>query len=221
MNAKSLLSLLYLSSPALPIGAFAYSQGLESAIEMEWVKDGDDLAEWLSGVLSNGLAQQDLPLFYRMYSAWDKGDLESLNRWNQHFRASRESAELLLEDEQLGRSLKRLLISLDILDQVQLPENAGFFTLFAFAAKHFSIDTDEAALGLCWSWLENQVTVACKAIPLGQTAAQKVMLPMMEKIERAIAHAKLVSDSEIGATLPGFAIASAIHETQYSRLFRS
>lgn len=221
MNSKSLLSLLYLSSPALPIGAFAYSQGLEAAIEMQWVKDDKDLAEWLDGVLSNGLAQQDLPLFYRLYQSWVEGDSKAVNKWNQHFRATRESSELLLEDEQLGRSLKRLLLSLDRISAEELPADAGFFTLYALAAVRFDIDIDEAALGLCWSWLENQVTVACKTIPLGQTAAQKVMLPMMEKIDLAISNAKQVDDQDIGATLPGFAIASALHETQYSRLFRS
>lgn len=221
MNSKSLLSLLYLSSPALPIGAFAYSQGLEAAIEMNWVKDDKDLAQWLSGVLNNGLAQQDLPLFYRLYSAWTAGDEEAVSYWNQYFRASRESAELLLEDEQLGRSLKRLLLSLERINSKEIPSNAGFFTLYALAAVRFDISVDEAALGLCWSWLENQVTVACKTIPLGQTAAQKVMLPMMEKIDQAIEVAKQVEECNIGATLPGFAIASAFHETQYSRLFRS
>lgn len=221
MNSRSLLSLLYLSSPALPIGAFAYSQGLEAAIEMEWVKDDEDLSKWLSGVLSKGLAQQDLPLFYRLYRSWAAGDNEAIKYWNQYFRASRESAELLLEDEQLGRSLKRLLLSLDRINTEELPEDAGFFTLYSLAAVRFEIDIDEAALGLCWSWLENQVTVACKTIPLGQTAAQKVMLPMMEKIDQAISHAKQIDDQSIGATLPGFAIASALHETQYSRLFRS
>ncbi len=221
MNAKSLLSLLYLSSPALPIGAFAYSQGLESAIEMEWVKDDEDLAQWLVGVLSNGLAKQDLPLFYRLYQGWITDDIAVVNHWNQYFRASRESAELLLEDEQLGRSLRRLLLSIGRIQEDELPVDAGFFTLYALASVRFEIDIDEAAMGLCWSWLENQITVACKTIPLGQTAAQKVMLPMMEKIELAIVQAKQIEDSDIGSTLPGFAIASAIHETQYSRLFRS
>lgn len=221
MNAKSLLSLLYLSSPALPIGAFAYSQGLESAIELEWVTDDDDLSKWLHGVLNHGLAQQDLPLFYRLYQGWIDGDLASINYWNNTFRATRESAELLMEDEQLGRSLKRLLISLDRITADEIPPNAGFFTLYALAAVRFDIEPDEAALGLCWSWLENQVTVACKTIPLGQTAAQKVMIPMMEKIDKAVHYAKQVDDQDIGATLPGYAIASALHETQYSRLFRS
>lgn len=221
MNSKSLLSLLYLSSPALPIGAFAYSQGLESAIEMEWVKDNNDLTQWLDGVLSNGLAKQDLPLFYRLYQSWASGDMVQVKYWNQYFRASRESAELLLEDEQLGRSLKRLLLSIDRIEAHELPADAGFFTLYALAVVRFNINIDEAAMGLCWSWLENQITVACKTIPLGQTAAQKVMLPMMEKIEQAISEAKQIEDKDIGSTLPGFAIASALHETQYSRLFRS
>ena len=107
------------------------------------------------------------------------------------------------------------------IEESELPVDAGFFTLYSLAAVRFDIEIDEAAMGLCWSWLENQITVACKTIPLGQTAAQKVMLPMMDKIEQAIAHAKQVNDHDIGSTLPSFAIASALHETQYSRLFRS
>jgi urease accessory protein len=225
MNAQSLLSLLYLSSPALPVGAFAYSQGLETAIDKGWVTDENALTDWISGILTNGLALQDLPLFYRLYDAWQAEDSASVVHWNQWVFACRESAELVMEEEQMGKSIMRLLNSLGKTPTTEvcraLTSECGFVAAFALAAVRFDVPAKEAAMGLCWSWMENQVTVSCKTIPLGQTKAQQVLMKLMPLLQDAIEQSLYIQDEDIGATLPGFAMASAFHETQYSRLFRS
>ncbi|PWI33328.1 urease accessory protein UreF [Vibrio albus] len=220
MNIQALLSLLHLSSQGLPIGAFAYSQGLETAVEMGWIKDEETLQEWLSPILSYGQANLDIPILKRVYQAWQDEDIRQVEYWQQVLLANRETAELVQEELKLGQTFNRLLKNLD----VALPEQAGEFSylvLFAKAVQHFGIDIQGASVAWLWSWLENQVTAACKTVPLGQTPAQTILLSMMPDIEKAIAHGLALEDTDIGLTLPSFAMVSAWHETQYSRLFRS
>ncbi len=219
-----LLSLLHLSSPSLPIGGFAWSQGLESAIDRDWVKDAPSLESWLTGVVTEGLASLDAPLFCRLYGAFHEGDFAAADHWNSFLRANRETAELVQEEEALGDALRKLLVSLGY----AAPEvwtawhhKPGYIAMFACAAQRMNISCEAALAGLLWSWLENQVMVACKTIPLGQTQAQKVLVALMPALERVIESAPRLADAELGNTLPGVVMASAWHETQYSRLFRS
>lgn len=220
MNVQAQLSLLHLSSQGLPIGAFAYSQGLETAVEMGWIWDEGSLQEWLSPILSHGLANLDIPVLKRVYLAWQEEDINQVEYWQQVLVANRETAELVQEELKLGQTFHRLLKNLN----VSMPDQAGEFSylvLFAKAVQHFGIDLRGASIAWLWSWLENQVTAACKTVPLGQTPAQKVLLSMMPEIEAAITLGLNLDDEDIGLTLPSFAMVSAWHETQYSRLFRS
>lgn len=211
---------MHLVSPALPVGAYAYSQGLELAIDRGWLRTEADIAAWLEGILSHGLGYLDLPVLARLHRAWRAGDAGALLRWSQFVRAARETHELLLEDEQLGMALNRLLNSLDVVgSQVTLPP--CFATQFARACHHWNIAEAESLLGFAFSWLENQVAAATKLVPLGQTQAQKLLVQLMTHIEAACAHACTLEDAELGLSLPGLALASAQHERQYSRLFRS
>jgi urease accessory protein len=123
----------------------------------------------------------------------------------------------------MGQALLRLLVSLELPHALQWPqdEEVSFATVFALAAQHFEISDDEALSGFAWSWLENQAAAAIKLVPLGQTDGQRLLMTLMPCVEQAVANAYLRSDDEIGAGLPGLAMASMQHETQYSRLFRS
>ncbi|MAZ66958.1 MAG: urease accessory protein UreF [Kangiellaceae bacterium] len=219
-GASSILPLLYLSSPALPIGAFAYSQGLEYAIDEGWVSNQKELAQWCKGVMQFGLGRLDLPILLRCYQGWLDNDKESLEKWNQFVLASRETAELEAEDIQLGKTLGKLLVDIDHRPPYPIA-TASYVIYYAFAAQSLAIPVQQAAQGFLWSWLENQTTVACKTIPLGQTAAQKILIQLLPEIPKVVDYAMTIVDNDIGATLPVQAIASAKHETQYSRLFRS
>ncbi|MCW8885644.1 MAG: urease accessory protein UreF [Motiliproteus sp.] len=222
MQSRALLHLMHLISPSLPVGGFAYSQGLEYALDSGWLKDQQDLHDWLSGVLKEGMAKVDLPLLKRFRQGYLDDDPIALTYWNHWLRANRESKELLFEDKQLGAALRRLLVSLEQVDaDDQQPEKPCYASQFARAGVLCQVPEAELLQGFAWSWLENQVAVACKTLPLGQTAAQKLLLGLMPAIEDAVNTAQQLQDDDLGATLPGVAMASALHETQYSRLFRS
>lgn len=218
----ALLGLLQLVSPALPIGAFAWSQGLESAFELGWVTNENELGDWLEGVLEDGLTQCELPLLVRLQQAWAKHDGKSVADWNDWLHATRETAELVDEDLRLGAALVRLLGSLELLpEEGLLPKDPGYVTLFAWAAHVRTVPARQTLLGFAWAWLENQLAVACKAMPLGHTAAQRLTERLRPKLVMAVDHALQKKDHELGPVLPGLALGSALHETQYSRLFRS
>lgn len=220
MNAN-LLHLLHLVSPALPVGAYAYSQGLEYAIDGGWIKGEDAIADWVLGVMQHSLGYLDVPVFLRCYDAWREDDLATVERWNQFVRAARETRELLLEDQQLGVALQRLLVTLSVpqADTIKCPPS--YPMMFALACAHWNVPRHVAAVGLVWSWLENQIAAATKIVPLGQSQAQKLLLRLMPAIEPTVDKASALDDHQLGLSLPGLAMASALHERQYSRLFRS
>lgn len=215
----ALLRLMHLVSPALPVGAYAYSQGLESAVELGWVHDPDSARDWLAGVMCNGLARLELPVLLRLLNAQEDSDWL---HWNQWLLAARETEELYLEDTQLGAALRKILATLAIEVPVPLQSaDISFVAAFALAGRHFGIVPPTLAAGLAWSWLENQVAAATKLIPLGQTQALRILDALIPQVAQLPPLAELLSDDDIGATLPGLVMASSFHQTQYSRLFRS
>lgn len=227
MQSSALLKLIYLVSPALPVGAYAYSQGQEYAVDAGWLKTNNELENWIQSLMENALVNLDLPCLYRLYTAWNNKNYERVTYWNQYVLASRETSELLLEDEQMGQALSRLLDSIDenyneeLLLEIFQENEISFISLFAYCGVLWSIPINELMYGFVAAWLENQVAAATKAIPLGQTQAQKIILNQHDSIPACIKQAQNISDEDIGLSLPGLAIASSKHERQYSRLFRS
>jgi urease accessory protein len=221
MTDPALLRLLQLCSPALPIGAFAYSQGLEHAVHAGWVRDEETAAGWILGLLEDALPRLEVPVLLRLIAAWSDG--HEVERWNEFLFASRGSAELRAEDQRLGSALARLLASLE------LPEAAPWVShphathacLFALACARWRIDPDAGAAGYLFSWTENQVGAASRLVPLGQTSAQRTLSRATLLIPGAVARARALADDELGFAAPAHAIAAALHETQYSRIFRS
>jgi urease accessory protein len=212
------MRLLQLSSVSLPVGGYAFSQGMEYAIDAGWVRNAEQVESWLQLQLLQGVARTDLPLLRLAM----QGDVEA--RWlalNDLSLACRETRELRLTDSAMGEALRRVLKNLGIEVPQVLQQEVSFNVLFAFAAKHWGLAFDAAALGLGWSWLENQVAAATKLVPLGQTQAQQLLNDLQPLLPQAIEIAKNVEEDFIGAGLPALAIASSRHETQYSRLFRS
>ena len=217
----SLLRLLQLSSVGLPVGGFAFSQGMEYAIDQGWVKNKAEVSAWIGLQLQQSVARVDLPVLQRCMAAAKQQDTERLIELNDLILACRETKELRLNDTAMGEALFRLLGSLQIDTPFKRLDEMSFVTLFAIAASHWSLKPDLASLGFAWSWLENQIAAATKLVPLGQTQAQELLGELQTDIRQAIAMSLTIEEDRIGAGLPAIAIASAQHETQYSRLFRS
>jgi len=218
--------LFQLISPTLPVGAFAYSQGLEMAVEKQIVVDMDSSKTWLSGLIQNNLSFVDLPLLIRLKGGLHNQDAQSFSDWNDWLIAARETRELHLESTLMAQALLRLLTSLSSTkDSRKIPDNLpkplDWVSAFALACHLWQIEISDALAGFAWSWLENQVAAAIKLVPLGQTQGQRLLLELSTELETAITAAKSCSDDELGRMSPMQVMLSAQHETQYSRLFRS
>lgn len=216
----SLLRLLQLSSVSLPVGGFSYSQGLEFAVEMGWVSTAEQTYDWLATQLQESIARVDLPVLLGAMSALQGQDMDQWRSWNNLALANRETRELKFTDTSMGDALKRLLGTLE----VEVPDHSAgysFVCLFAVAAHRWQMEADLAAYGYVWSWLENQIAAATKLVPLGQTQAQRLLGDLQPAIPSALELAKTLNADTLGSSLPGLALASSLHETQYTRLFRS
>jgi len=217
----ALLRLLQLSSVSLPVGGYSFSQGLEYAIDCGWLKNAQDIEHWTALQMSESIARSELPILRLSMLALADDKIDKLIEYNELLLASRESKELRLTDTAMGEALARLMRNQSIAIPFERPQEISFVILFAIAAQHWHINYYTAALGFSWSWLENQISAATKLMPLGQTQAQQLLGNLQPNIVTAIDNAQTIEADDIGSCLPALAIASALHETQYSRLFRS
>jgi urease accessory protein len=226
MNIQ-LVRLLHLASPALPVGAFSYSQGLEWAVESGSVTTEKLAQTWIRDALHFALARCEAPALVGLLRAWKNGNTAEVIRLNAEFVATRETAELRAETLQMGYSLTRLLR--DLPDTPETTKTAllemreiAYPVPWAAAAAHCQIDEADAAGAYLWAWLENQVMAAVKLVPLGQTAGQRMLVALAEDLPGLSQEALRRADSEDWENFtPGMTLASCQHETQYTRLFRS
>lgn len=222
----ALVRLLQLASPALPVGAYTYSQGLEWVVEAGTVRDEATALCWIADLLEWNLARFEAPLLAQMMVAWSRGAHEQVRALDARYLASRETAELRAETLQMGYSLRRLLRELDewppafleALDALPAPTLA---VAWSGVAAHWTIAPQDALTAWLWSWAENQTLAALKIVPLGQTAGQRMLLRIGERIPAIVQQALAWPDHAFSNFAPGFALACTHHETQYSRLFRS
>ena len=224
-DAATLLALMWLASPALPVGGFSYSEALEAAVDAGRVGSEDQAAQWLSDQLALTLARSDLAVVARALDAWQHHDvpgIEALNRW---VLGTRESAELRQQTEQMGRSMLEWLKNREsaqtLATLAALAPAPSWPIAFAFAVSRSSAAPRDALLSFAFGWAENMVQAALKAVPLGQNAGQRVLARLAREIPAAVDHALGLADAERQAFAPMLAILSAQHESQYSRLFRS
>lgn len=221
--SHSMLHLMRLISPSQPVGGFSYSRGLEWAVHAGSVTDEESAARWILGLLEHSYSSLDGALFWRMMHALINTDDDVFRRLNDWLRAGRESRELELEDRRMGESLLSLLVTLGVKRAEEYPadDHITFPAAFAIAANNWNIPPLDALRGLMWSVVEGQVMAAIRLVPLGQTAGQRILIRAVGSIERAAEKASQICDDDIGNVAPAMAMASAWHELQYSRLFRS
>ena len=233
LPAQSLLQLIWLASPALPVGGFSYSEGLEAYIyraqaapeNIATDANNDWLVSWLSDQLQLTLVRGDLAVIARAIPAWRSVNLQRITLLNDWLLQTRETSELRAQTEQMGRSLCNWLRSHDGINAVllahceQLPPT--YPVAFALAAAQTEASVRDCLLTYAFGWAENMVQAAIKSVPLGQTAGQRILARLSQQIPVAVQTAIDLPDDERQAFSPMLAILSAQHETQYSRLFRS
>jgi urease accessory protein len=215
-----LLQLIWLASPALPVGGFSYSEGLEAAVEAALVRDEASAAEWLVEQLHASLARADLAVVASAVEAARSGDAARLAELDRWVRQTRETSELRQQTEQMGRSLREWERSLVGRDASQ-PIDYTYPVAFAVAAAKSGTCVRQIALTFAFGWSENMTQAAIKSVPLGQGAGQRILARLACGIPQAVDHALALSDADRQSFTPMLAILSAQHETQYSRLFRS
>ena len=221
-----LVRLLQLASPALPIGAYSYSQGLEWMVAAGGVRDAIAAQAWIGDALELVFAPGEAAVAWRLLDVVQQADWPRMHEWNDWFRASRETAELRAETEQMGGSLCKLASDLELLDA---PARAAATAMapitlpaaYALTVRGFAVPAEPALTAYVWSWLEYQTLAAMKTIPLGQSAGQRLLTRVGSRIPAAVALARSIVDEDICTFAPGLALASSRHETQYTRLFRS
>jgi urease accessory protein len=219
-DRSNLLRILHLASPALPIGAFHFSQGLEYAVEAGWVTDEPSSLQWIAGVARHGVGTLDLPVLLRLHRACSAGDGDGVRRWGRFLLAARETEELRAEDRHMGGALARILRELGA-GGSSSSEQHGYAEMFAVACVHWNIGESEALQAYAWTWAENQILAAVKLVPLGQSAGQRTLHSLVPLLEELATQALGIEDEDIGACAIMQGLASARHESQYTRLFRS
>ena len=223
----ALVRLLQLTSPALPVGAYTYSQGLEWAVESGRIRNEEDAGNWVADLLTHSIGRYEAPMLVHLMHYWSRSEIVPVQRLNADFLASRESTELRAETLQMGFSLKRLLADLrdpaldPMRERIQDWPEIAFPTVWSGLAATWRVEPLAAVSGYLWSWAENQVMAALKAVPLGQAAGQRVLAEIGLRIPAVAQTALNRPETDWSNFAPAFALCSVQHETQYSRLFRS
>lgn len=236
----SLLHLLQLVSPALPVGAYSYSEGLETLVQTNKLTNLSTLEDWLTHELRYGAIRLEAAVLLRIYDAAHSNQLDRVCDWNQWLSAFRETEEVREQSWQMGRSLVRLLQELVRSEEegggkeekgarseegfrrwLENEEPCNFAVAFALTAVHWQIDRETAILGYLYSWAANLVNAGVRLIPLGQTQGQQGLLHLYPQLEETTQAVLSLSDQQLWSCSWGMSIASMNHETLYSRLFRS
>jgi urease accessory protein len=225
MQATSLIQLMWLASPALPIGGFSYSECLEAAVDSARVATESEASDWLLDQLELSLARSDLAVLAQAIPAWQSADTPRIAALNAWVLQTRESSELRAQTEQMGRSLLEWLRNHTTAtpDHIQLLADLqpSYPMAFALAAASTQAPLRECLLAYAFGWAENMAQAAIKSVPLGQSAGQRILSTLAAHIPAAVEHALTLPDEARQAFSPMLAILSARHEVQYSRLFRS
>ena len=225
LSPASLIQLIWLASPALPVGGFSYSEGLEALVERAQPATENIASDWLQDQLNLTLARGDLAVIAQAIPAWQSADLARVRQLNDWVLQTRETSELRAQAEQMGRSLLEWLRNHDGANAEHIAACAAmqptYAIAFALAASQLDAGVRDCLTAFAFGWAENMVQATIKAVPLGQGAGQRILSSLTAVIPAAVDHAIGLSDDDRQAFSPMLAITSARHETQYSRLFRS
>jgi urease accessory protein len=237
MSSPGLLKLLWLASPALPVGAFSYSEALEAGVEAGVIHDEITATEWITEQLHLSLSRSDLPVVAQAMLAWKSHDYSRIHQLNHWVLATRETHEFRRQTEQMGKSLQDWSSQFNTPSSASLAKSAPTMSHLALQAAglvqptypvvcaaiaaHSQANIDDTLYAYAFGWAENQVQSAIKSVPLGQSQGQRALAHVCDQIPQAVAYAMLLDEDDRQAFSPMLALYSCWHETQYSRLFRS
>jgi urease accessory protein len=229
LPAPSLLQLIWLASPALPVGGFSYSEGMEAAVDKGLASTEARAADWLCDQLHISLARGDLAAIAKAIPAWRRSDIDRVIELNQWVLQTRETQEFRLQTDQMGRSLAQWHQALNVQSAQTLaqftqasPDDPTTYPIaYALAASSTQANVRDCCLAFAFGWAENMVGAAVKSVPLGQSAGQRILARLADEIPAAVDYAITLPNSQRQAFSPMLAVLSSQHETQYSRLFRS
>ena len=226
MSMLARMRLFQIASQTIPIGGYSHSHGLEAAIDSGLIRDEESVLQWITDMLLFSIGSYEAACLEKMSDAWIAKDFDTLRRLNDEFLATRESGELRSATVQMGFSMRTLLAVLPDVPQTlmsvlqRMPE-PSLPCVWSGAATAWAVSPCESMAAYLWSWAENQVLVAMKGVPIGQSSGQRVLLKMGSQIAQLMEHRQSGDDAKRSNFVPGLAILSSQHETQYSRLFRS
>jgi len=225
MSEQSLLLLLQLCNSSLPLGAYSYSDAIETLVAKNIINNNETLKTWLINELKYGSIRVEIGIFIRVYNSFLIKDYQKINYWNDWLSANRETQELRQQSWQIGTSLVRLINALESShnpDFVSLfPKPCNSAIAFGLITAHWQIPLTQSLLGYIHNWLNNLISVGIKLIPLGQTEGQKILLEINQQLVPIAQEIMTIKDEDLASCSWGLSLASMQHETLYSRLFRS
>mgnify|MGYP001161611281 FL=1 len=223
---NNMMNILRLSSQSLPTGAFSYSQGMEWLVDTQRIHDEDTVYQWIASILHGPYVNYELPILREMYEAWLSADYRSVEVLNRDYLTSRETCEVQKETLQMGHALKAIIKEMDLESDgstgflLQLDDFA-FVTGVSFCSFKTGLSVEDMLTSHVWSFIENQILVGIKAVPLGQSGGQRLLNRLIPLGNESVSRSMEITVDSWSNFSPLQAISSSKHETQYSRLFRS
>ncbi len=214
------LRLYQLVSPALPVGAFSYAEGLEVLVQGGRLKDAAAVRAWLEAELERGVLAIEaaaLPRLMALLEARDWWGVADLDGW---LLAQREAPEMRAQQRQMGRSLLQLLADLGW----SLPDpcpRLGWPAAFAAAAGGLELEPGDVVEAYLYGWTSNQLSAAVRLVPLGPTAAQCLQLQLGPQIVQRAEDLMVADPRDRWQGGVGAGLAQLGQGALYSRLFRS
>lgn len=226
MTPEALYRLTVWLSPNYPVGAYSYSHGLEAAAEAGRIETPAALRDWIATLLRQGAGQTDGAFLAHAYRAAEADDADVLREVHELALAFAPSAELALETRAQGRAFLRATRQawpcppLERLQALATPEVAYPVAVGVAAGGH-GVPLQPALTAYLGGFAGNLVSAALRLLPIGQSAGQQVLAELTETVQATAAEAAETPLEEIGTAVPAAELLSIVHETQYTRLFRS